>query len=41
MPYILKERKSNDLTRRMQATVWGCGGTRKIIRLFELTIARS
>ena len=27
-----------DLTKRMQLTGWGCGGTRKINRLFELPL---
>ncbi len=30
--------KNHALTRRMQLTGWGCGGTRKIIRLFELLL---
>jgi hypothetical protein len=31
--------KIHALTRRIQLTGWGCGGTRKINRLFDLPLA--
>jgi hypothetical protein len=31
--------KNHALTRRMQLQGWGCGGTRKINRLFDLPLA--
>ncbi len=37
----LRKYKRKMLTRRMPLTGWGCGGARKIIRLFELPFARS